>query len=492
MASITETYIKHAQSAPEKIALQTNDQQINYYDWYKMVCKTANWLDSLGFDQHTVGILLPNGIHLLQLFAGAAKAGWVTVLYDLKWTETELDKRLILSKPTILITSKALFPKIRHLSANILIWEEIIDEIEKASSIRNDEVNGETPFYMGFTSGTTGNPKSFIRTHDSWAASFERSRIDFQLDKNDHVIIPGALIHSHFLYGAISTLFLSGTVYLIEKFSPKMTLSLMASQPITTVYVVPTMMTAFLEYGRQMDKNMKIISSGAKWEENAKQLIKQVFPNISIYEFYGASELSYVTVLTDKENDRKPGSVGRPCHNVEIQIRRSNMEPAKPYELGKIYVKSNMLFLGYLEPDEFGDQYRIRSIQDENGWVTVNDMGYMDEEGYLYISGRENNMILYGGINIFPGEIEAVISQHPAVDEVAVIGLADSYWGQIVAAVLKGSTTIPVLKKFCRQHLSSHKIPRKWFFIDEMPYTTSGKIARQQLKEFIESKMMSH
>ncbi|MGG3468742.1 AMP-binding protein [Neobacillus pocheonensis] len=490
MAAITETYLKHAQSSPEKIAIQINDQKISYYTWHEMVSKTANWLESLNLRSRTVGILLPNGIPFLQLFAGAATAGWTSVLFDSKWTEAELQKRLTIAQPSVLITTGELFPKVDHLTENILMWEEILSEINAAAAIRNVDVDGKTPFYMGFTSGTTGNPKAFIRAHDSWVASFDCSRIDFQLNETDHVIVPGALIHSHFLYGAISTLYLGGTVYLLEKFSSRMTLSLLESQPITAIYVVPTMIAAFLKEERLIEKNIKIISSGAKWEENSKQRIRQMFPWLTIFEFYGASELSFVTVLTDKENDQKPGSVGRPCHNVEIQIRRSNINPVKPNEPGKIFVKSNMLFIGYLQPDEINCQ--IRYIQDDNGWITVDDMGYLDEDGYLYISGREKNMILYGAINIFPEEIEKVIGLHPGVEEVAVIGIHDPYWGQVVAAVVKGSATTIDLKKLCKQYLSSYKIPRKWFFTEEMPHTTSGKISRPQVMELIESKVTNH
>lgn len=490
MVSITETYIKHAQSSPEKIAIQTNNIKISYRAWHEMVSKTANWLDSLTIARPSIGIFLPNGVPFLQLFAGAATAGWTTVLFDLKWTETELQQRLILSQPSILITTRELFPKIQHLPVEFLIWDDILPEINQAPLIRDGAVDGKTPFYMGFTSGSTGSPKAFIRSHDSWVESFECSRVDFQLNENDHVVVPGALIHSHFLYGAISTLYLGGTVYLLEKFSSKTTLLLMEAQPITAVYVVPTMIAAFLKEEWTIEKKIKIISSGAKWEEQSKDSIRQMFPCLTMFEFYGASELSFVTVL--KENDRKPGSVGKPCHNVQIQIRRSNKELAEPNEAGKIFVKSNMLFIGYLYHDESNWHQRIQSITDENGWITVDDMGYIDVDGYLYISGREKNMILYGAINIFPEEIETVIGEHPEVDEVAVIGIQDPYWGQVVAAVVKGSAAIIELKKLCKQHLSSYKIPRKWFYTEEMPHTTSGKIARQKVKELIESKVMNH
>jgi long-chain acyl-CoA synthetase len=117
-------------------------------------------------------------------------------------------------------------------------------------------------------------------------------------------------------------------------------------------------------------------------------------------------------------------------------------------------------------------------------------MGYLDEDGYLYISGRENHMILYGGINIFPEEIETILSSHKNVDMVAVVGIVDSYWGQMITAVVKGSASKKELRGLCREKLSSYKVPRKWCFVEEMPLMSSGKIDRVQIKDMIERKLV--
>jgi long-chain acyl-CoA synthetase len=488
LTNITDSFEKHALHFPDKLAFQMHNQKLNYREWYERIAKTANWLESLNLTNKTLGILLPNGIPFLQLFTGASMAGWIAVPFDLKWMEVELQKRLAVSVPSVLITTRELYHHVNQLIPNVMIWEDCFKEVNQTSSIRHPLPEGNPPFYMGFTSGTTGDPKAFIRSHESWVTSFECNHFDFHLDETDHVLIPGGLIHSHFLYGAISTLHLGGTVYLLEKFSPTQTLSLVQSQPITTVYVVPTMIAALLKEAQTIEKPVKIISSGAKWSENSKLEIRMMFQNLTMFEFYGASELSFITVLSDKESKLKAESVGRPCHGVEIQIRHTNMELVKPNEIGKIYVRSKLIFTGYLD----ADSRKIQSIQDEDGWATVYDIGYVDEEGFLYIVGREKNMILYGAINIFPEEVEKVISKHPDVEEVAVIGLSDPYWGQIVAAVVTGKVTKMDLKRLCKMHLSSYKIPRKWYFTSEMPHTTSGKIARAQLKEMIDTEVKSH
>lgn len=479
MAGITDTYSNHANKFPDKIAIQTQSEKISYSKWLELLDKTADWLDSLNLPTKTLAILLPNGIPFLQLFTGAAAAGWIAVPFDARWKETELQKRLSLSGTSLVITTKSRQPFLKKFFSTVYTLEDCLEEVSQAPATKAYQSEGEMPFYMGFTSGSTGEPKAFIRSQNSWVASFDCTCFDFQIDENDGVLIPGTLIHSHFLYGAVSTLYLGGTVFLMEKFSAKHALALIESASITVIYVVPTMIAAFIKEDHYMKKPLKILSSGAKWEENSKQEIRNVFPNLKMYEFYGASELSFVTVLSDADSTRKPGSVGRPCHNVEIQIRRADGECVMQNEPGKIYVKSEMIFIGYLHHNQ-------DPVRDEHGWITVDDMGYLDEEGYLFIAGREKNMILYGGINVFPEEIEKVLMLHPYVDEAAVVGLPDPYWGQIAAAAVKGKASLSELKKICRENLASFKIPRKWVFVDELPHTVSGKIARPQVKELIE------
>ena len=219
MTNITASFKKHAIHSPDKIAIQMHNQKLNYHEWYERIRKTANWLESLSLTNKTLGVLLPNGIPFLQLFTGASMAGWIAVPFDLKWKEVELQKRLDVSIPSVLITTRELYHHVKQLIPNVLIWEECFKTINQTSSIRTLLSEGNPPFYMGFTSGTTGDPKAFIRSHESWVTSFECNRYDFHLDETDHVLIPGALIHSHFLYGAISTLHLGATIYLLEKFS---------------------------------------------------------------------------------------------------------------------------------------------------------------------------------------------------------------------------------------------------------------------------------
>lgn len=480
--NITSTYTRHAIDFPNKIAVQMDETLITYDEWSKSVNQTANWFLNQGFAKK-VAIFLPNSIEFLQMYTGAAAAGWIAMPLDTKWQPIEIEKRLQPARPSCIITTKKLAASLKPLDIPIVYLDQIQEEIKNGSSEKvrtNTSYNQD--FHIGFTSGSTGEPKPFTRSHASWIASFECNTSDFQMCGSDHVLIPGSLVHSHFLYGAISTLFLGGTVHVLRKFSPVTIVNAITSSDVTVLYTVPTMIEAILRKNMPVTKPIKIISSGAKWEKDSKQRLRHLFSHMTMYEFYGASELSFVTVLSDQENIEKPASVGKACHNVDIQIRRSNQEPAKWNENGKIFVKSPMLFSGYVT-----DQNRFH----KGDWFTVDDMGFLDEEGYLYIVGREKNMINYGGINIFPEEIEKVLMAYPDVNEAAVTSIPDAYWGEVAVAIIDGNTTPLTLKRWCKDRLASYKIPRMWLMNENIPHTISGKIARTELKSSAEKRLLS-
>ncbi|MFX3622701.1 MAG: AMP-binding protein [Ectobacillus sp.] len=476
---VTASYTMLAKRQPSRLAVVTAKKSVTYKQWNDSVCQVANWLTYEG-DNKIIALLLGNCLEFLQLFAGAAAAGWVCVPLDTNWNESELRERLAEAKPAIIVSEQHLLHKLPKTAAKVMTIEEIEDVIKYFSSRFYQDIERKNlPFYMGFTSGSTGKPKAFVRSQQSWVESFACNIHDFQMSCDECVCIPGALVHSLFLYGAISTLYLGGTVYLLEKFVPATVLSTLESEPITAMYAVPTMIEALYKLDTTVNRPFRLISSGAKWEAEAKRRIRALFPYVKMYEFYGASELSFVTVLNEYDNQLKPSSVGRACHNVEIGIRNDKNEEVKQGEIGRIYVKSKQIFMGYIENGA------ITNCVTEEGWLTVYDLGYMDEAGYLYIAGRERNMIVYGGINIFPEEIERVLLAHQDVEEAAVVGIEDLYWGEIAVAVIQGKTTSAALKKYCMAYLSAYKIPKRWYFVEHLPYTTSGKIARKQVKEMI-------
>ncbi|MDR4983760.1 acyl-CoA synthetase [Bacillus cereus] len=478
---ITKEYKKHASLQPNKIAIKENDRVLIYKEWFESVCKVANWLNEKESKNKTIAIVLENSIEFLQLFAGAAMAGWICVPLDIKWKQDELQERIAISNPNMIVTERYKVNDLSGEEGRVIEIDEWKRMIENYIPTDHPEENvQQAPFYMGFTSGSTGKAKAFLRAQQSWVHSFDCNVHDFHMEKEDSILIAGTLVHSLFLYGAISALYMGQTVHIMRKFIPNQVLDKLVTENISVMYTVPTMLESLYKENRVIENEMRIISSGAKWEAEAKEKIKSIFPYAKRYEFYGASELSFVTTLVDEES-RKLNSVGKPCHNVQVRICNEVGEIVQAGNVGTIYVKSDQFFMGYIIDGVVAQELTA------DGWMTVGDVGYQDEEGFMYIVGREKNMILFGGINIYPEEIESVLYTHPAVEEIVVVGIKDNYWGEKPVAIVKGSATKQQLKSFCLQRLSSFKIPKEWHFVDEIPYTNSGKIARVAAKNMIEN-----
>ncbi|HDR7376528.1 MULTISPECIES: acyl-CoA synthetase [Bacillus] len=484
---IIKEYKKHASLQPNKIAIKENDRALTYKEWFESVCKVANWLRVTESKNKTIAIVLENRMEFLQLFAGAAMAGWVCVPLDVKWKKDELKERLAISNSDMVVTEGYKLNDILDEERRVFAideWKQIIENYLPRDYLGENVQNA--PFYMGFTSGSTGKAKAFLRAQQSWVHSFDCNVYDFHMRKEDSVLIAGTLVHSLFLYGAISALYEGQTVHVMRKFIPDQVLDKLETENISVMYTVPTMLESLYKENRIIENKMKIISSGAKWEAEAKEKIKSIFPYAKKYEFYGASELSFVTALVDDESEKKPNSVGKPCHNVQVRICNEAGEEVQLGEIGTVYVKSDQFFMGYIL-----DGVLVPELTEE-GWMTVHDVGYQDEEGFIYIVGREKNMILFGGINIYPEEIESVLYTHQAVEEIVVVGVKDSYWGEKPVAIVKGSATKQQLKSFCLQRLSSFKIPKEWYFVDEIPYTNSGKVARIAAESIVRNQEKIH
>jgi long-chain acyl-CoA synthetase len=472
---VTSTYVKHKEQHPEKLAIVTTEQSLTYNEWYNVVQYTATTFSNQPNTKKRVAIFLANDVLFLQLFAGANEAGWAVVVGDMRWKKTEITERMKQTSPDLIIADKKLRIHFQDIPYPILYSDELDGWIIEESSGQK-ETEGDVPFYIGFTSGSTGTPKAFIRSHESWIESFKCNEKDLAMKPNEHVLIPGSFVSSTFVYGAISTLFEGGTVYLLKKFSPDHVKKFLHKYPISVVYVVPTMIQALISEEYDSESPVTFISTGAKLQPSVKRDFRKRLPNGAIHEFYGSSELSYVSVLKHEDSEIYDTSVGKPFHNVDVCIRKEDGREAMIGEEGILYVRSKMVFDNYIN-----DPMATNNVKNGD-WATVQDIAKMDQNGYIYILGRKNDMILYGGYNIFPQEIEKVIKSFDGVEEAAVIGVPDEYWGEKVAAFVKGNVNFNTLKSHCLKHLSAYKIPRLWRKLDSFPETTGGKISRQQLR----------
>ncbi|MFZ3590632.1 AMP-binding protein [Bacillus sp. DJP31] len=445
---------------PSKPAIITENQMITYEQFVYNIMKIQKYLTKHFGNQPKLRIALQfkNEPAFPEVFFAAVMLGHSCVPLDPKWNGNELNSALESSKPDLLVTHK-IYDEMMKVEPRKLMYEAVPTDI----------------FYIGFTSGSTGKPKGFLRHHTSWIDSFEGCSKAFELTNEEVYCAPGPLCHSLSLFAAVYALHIGATLVLPDKFEPKAVQNIIKNTSVTTLFVVPTMLQAMVddEVGT-LPKVKNILSSGAKWSSELKEKIGFIFSNANRTEFYGASETSFITYQDERGFRKRPTSVGKAFPGVDITIKDTNGNALAPNEIGQVHIKSSMLYSGYLH------QPQIKQVDE----LSVGDLGFMDEEGYLILVGREKNMIISGGLNIYPEEIEGYLKKIEDVEEVVVTGIADDYWGERVVALIKwklgSSHTDSYLKECCKQGLAAHKCPKEFYSVEDFPYTSSGKVARKE------------
>jgi fatty-acyl-CoA synthase/long-chain acyl-CoA synthetase len=342
---------------------------------------------------------------------------------------------------------------------------------------------------MIYTSGTTGKPKGALRkgTGDPSAAAALGQLIGYTGD--DIYLTTGPLYHSGpggFMAGAQA---LGQTVVVQRKFNAEDWLRLVDKYRVTSTFSAPTPirmvcnLPAEVKQRYDVSSMRRMIANAAPWSFALKQMYLADFPADSLYEVYGSTELGVDCVLLPEDQLRKPGSCGKPAPLVEIKLfddDGNEVTGTGPEHTGELYVRSAGVFNDYYKQhDKFLADQR-------EGYQTVGDIAYFDDEGYVYICDRKKDMIISGGMNIYPAEIEAALEAHPDVLEAAVFGIPSEEWGETVHAVVVvregGSLTEEEVVVHARAHLASYKIPRSVSWMDELPKTGSGKLLKRELR----------
>lgn len=339
-------------------------------------------------------------------------------------------------------------------------------------------------FYTGFTSGSTGLPKGFKRHHQSWTESFRVGLQDFGPVVAQRTLAPGRISHSLFLFGAMQGIWYGTGAVMQEKFSAARCLTTLASGATPCLVAVPSQLLLMLQWAEHRHiapiSEVELITiSGARWMRDHTPALRKLFPKARIIEFYGASEASFVAWM-EADEASSPQAVGRPFSNVKIDIRPT-ADPciaqagAAHAEDGLIYIRSPMLFMDYV-----GDAHDPTAVLRDGDWLSVRDMGHIDERGMLCLAGRQSRMIVTQGKNLFPEEVENLLASHPAIAQVSLHGQVDALRGMQVQAVLQWQPgTRPPgalqLAQWLRERTEAFKVPRQWWICSAWPQTASGK-----------------
>lgn len=486
---------------PDKIAIYYLDKAITYRDLNVRVNKLANKLMSLGFQMNDkISILLRNCNEYLEIVYALAKMGVTSVSINFRLVGEEIkyiandsdSKGLILEEEFIgNITSIKSQLKIKSDKC-YLIGNTPVDGMVPYESLFEDSppeepdirVDENSCFVMAYTSGTTGKPKGVAASHKVKLLDFLAQAVEFKISEDDIHLVAAPLCHSGGMFFCLGRLAIGGTVCIMRQFDAVEALRLIEEKRITNTFMVPTMYNFILELPESTRQkydvsSMRVLNcAGAPLPTRVKEGVIIFFYNAGLIEYYGSTECAIGTYLRSCDQLKKIRSVGKPFWGVEIKLLNEKREEVPVDEVGEITVKSPYMMDGYYKRGKEGFL---------GEWFSTGDLAKQDEEGYFYIVDRKVDMIISGGENIYPAEIEEALYSNPKISEAAVIGVPDERWGESIKAliVLKERKTASEeeIIEFCKTKLAGYKVPRSVTFLTELPKSSSGKILKRVIRE---------
>lgn len=527
-----QTYLTNAaKEFPNKSAIHFMGKEISYETLNDHACKLASYLQKLGLEKgDRVAMMLPNCPQAVITYYGILLAGGVVVPTNPLYTEREIEYQMKDSGAKAIVTLDILFPRVskvftqtnlehiivtaikdylpfpknliypfiqkKQYGITVTVKHEgchhLLTEIIKQSNkeLKSFSVDFEEDLaIIQYTGGTTGAPKGVMLTHKNLVSNASMSNAWlYKCKRGEETIL--AIIPFFHVYGMTAVMILSvmqgQKMVLLPKFDPEQTLKTIEKQRPTLFPGAPTIYIGLLNHPDLSKYDLSSIDSCISGSAPLPVEVQEKFEEITggkLVEGYGLTESSPVThsnFLWDRP--RIKGSIGVPWPDTDsVILSFETGEPLPPGEIGEIAVKGPQVMKGYWNKPEETDQVL------RDGWLLTGDLGYMNDEGYFFVVDRKKDMIIAGGFNIYPREIEEVMYEHPSVQEVVVAGVPDPYRGETVKAyiVLKesASATEEELNAFARKHLAAYKVPRMYEFRSELPKTAVGKILRRALVE---------
>ena len=487
MPNIADLLSRSAAARAERTAVRVDDDALSYGALEEASRRVAGLLREQGVGPgDRVGIMLPNVHYFPVCYYGALRAGAAVVPMNPLLKEREVAFYLGDSEAKLIFAWHQFADAARHGAERaeaecVLVepgeFEGLLGRVDWTSVVADRE--GEDTAVILYTSGTTGTPKGAELTHDNILRNVEVSVGLFGLD--ERAVTLGALPFFH-AFGQTcalnATVSVGGQLTLIPRFDGGKALELIERDRVTLFEGVPTMYAAMLHHERadQTDTSTLevCVSGGAAMPVEVMRAFEEKF-GCQIIEGYGLSETSPVASFNRRDRERKPGSIGLPIDGVEMKLIDEQDG------VGEIAIRGHNVMKGYWRrPDATAE------AMDSHGWFKTGDVARVDEDGYFFIVDRKKELVIRGGFNIYPREIEEVLYEHPAVREAAVIGVPHAELGEEVGAAVAlktGADASPAeLRDFVKQRVAAYKYPRLVWLIDELPKGPTGKIIRREIK----------
>jgi fatty-acyl-CoA synthase len=440
-----------------------------------------------------LAFLLSNRAEIVEVYFALARTGIVGLPLNYRLTETELIELMYAMRATALVYEKRFGLVAHRLRAALPDVDPIIRIDGDGNAIGDDyeellaaaspqapsiEIEETDPFYFNLTSGTTGVPKSYILTH------YNNTTLDPLLRTVE--LTPVDVVMTVFpIYGRVGVAWvigsaMCGVLNVLADFEPAEVLRLIEAEGVTIVNLVPTMAAMLLSVQaaspRDLSSLRAIVFAGANLPASIReQTMKSLCRDI--YEFYGMNEMGPLVISNPEDRRQRPDSVGKPITFSQVRIVDDKGTDLSPNQIGEILGRSPMGAIAYFDnPEKSAETFR-------SGWVRTGDLGCLDEDGFLFIRGRKKDLIVTGGQNVYPAEVEEIVLRHESVAECAVFGLPDDLWGERVVCVAvprsAADLTVAGLEAFCRRNLASFKVPKE-FVLDSgpLPRTSTNKVQK--------------
>jgi len=471
---------------PERTALASAGTRSTFRELHGRVARIAAALSGHGFGVgDRLALLLPNEPDYIELVYACAWLGVIAVPLNARLSAVEVDRVLADADPHGLVRHSSL-----PIPAARLAWEQVLDK--EPLEIRNDSYpavcyDPEAVLALIYTSGTTGRPKGVMVTHANVLANLQNFNFWMRYTEGGVYLHAAPIFHIADFPCMFAAPAFGACQVTIPKFSPQSFCETVERERVSHTVMVPTMMnllTQFPEVKNYDLSSLEVLAYGGS--PIAPEIIdrtKELLPNIKLVQVYGLSEAGFLTGLQDHEHtEDRLLSCGRTCPGIEVRVVDESGKEVGTGQPGELVARGANVMRGYWNnPEETTRAFR-------DGLFRTGDIGYQDADGYFYIMDRLKDMIVTGGENVYSGEVEAVIYEHPAVREAAVFGIPDPQWGELVMAcvVRKPGKALSVddLITHCRRSLANYKIPRRVEFSEtELPKSGSGKILKRILRE---------
>jgi long-chain acyl-CoA synthetase len=480
---------------PDKIAAKHDDTERSYAELVERFDRVSSGiLDDLGMasGQHAA-IISKNSIEYVEVVLGASQAGVGIATINPKLAPPELVAICDDAEAVVVFADADVAPVLREqnfatVQTIIEIGKEYEDWLARQEPIAEPPLVDEwSTFTIPYTSGTTGKPKGVLVTHRSRVIALYQMAVEYGcFGPDDRFLAIAPICHGAGMAFVLAPIFFGGYVEITDKFDPEDTVRRFKESEITGFFGVPTHFNIIFTLEQAvLDKYRSetlhtIISNAAPLPQKMKEKIIAHFGQI-LHECYGSTECGFVSNLRTADQLRKSACVGQPFPGTLVEIRNQDGAECAPEEVGELFVKGPSLFNGYWKrPDETAAAW-------SDGWVTVGDLAKKDSEGHVYIVDRIKDMVITGGINVYPREIEETLIRHPEIADVAVIGVPDEKWGEKLKAFVVRAPGSELgdeaVVEYCDGKISSMKTPKEVVFIDVIPRNASGKILKTDLRE---------